>query len=616
LIPSATSTPNGPHCAGCPSRPTGVRYIPMSGTGSSGIMAVADSPWVDEVKAGFPFAGAAGAMLDRLLRKLAMDRADLTLTNAHHCKPRSLGFNDYPERFPEASAAIEQCRPHLDDEIERMRPRVLFAMGNVALRRLTGATGVESRHSYVHSTSYGIPCIPTFHPSFLMQGNHKLSPCFLFALRRASEIADGLYRPTSYNLMLDPSVDDLKAYLNCFPRDLNELCIDIETPESPHLDEEETEEKGASFAIIRWSFSLEDGTGVSVPHEYPYTAVLRDLLSRSAVMLEYTESFFDSKRLRASGYPIPSTLASPMWAWHFLQSDLPKGLGFVAPFYYAGPPWKHLSDQQPAFYSAMDAAAMQSVWLGVRGDLQRQGRWESFMTHCIEVDRLYVRASLAGVRINRESQEALRLKLEAERDEVYRKLQSEVPLSVRPIKQWRKPPKDMTGVTSREMECECVTLGLNECRRCKGSRKVTVYEKPLDFNPRSSPQVIALMRFLGVPVPKNRKEDRETTEAKHLKKLSKKHPVFRTILDYRERDKLVTAYIWPLDDQGLIHPTIGHHPSTWRKSMRNPNAQTIPKRNDLAKAFRKLIESETAALEQEPGATIAAGVMVGGQNAS
>jgi hypothetical protein len=60
------------------------------------------------------------------------------------------------------------------------------------------------------------------------------------------------------------------------------------------------------------------------------------------------------------------------WRGTSLNTALPKGLGFVAPFYARrSPMWKHLSDDQPAFYNAVDADMALQCWLGIRRDLKK-----------------------------------------------------------------------------------------------------------------------------------------------------------------------------------------------------------------------------------------------------
>jgi len=102
----------------------------------------------------------------------------------------------------------------------------------------------------------------------------------------------------------------------------------------------------------------------------------------------------------------------------------------------------------------------------------------------------------------------------------------------------------------------------------------------LDFNPQSAQQVTALIRSLGLKMPLKRGENRETTEAKYLKRFGKRYPVFRTILAVRRCNKLLSDYLWTPDAEGCVRTTFSHHPSTWRKSSRGPNLQIIPRLSD------------------------------------
>ena len=116
------------------------------------------------------------------------------------------------------------------------------------------------------------------------------------------------------------------------------------------------------------------------------------------------------------------------------------------------------------------------------------------------------------------------------------------------------------------------------CRTCKDSGVVVRHETALDFNPHSSDQVMALMRHLDLKVPKKRGTDRDTTEAKYLKRYGKKQPIFKTIMECRARQTMLSTFMWPLDSNDRAFTVYGFHPSTWRKSSRNVNLQNIPKK--------------------------------------
>jgi hypothetical protein len=191
-----------------------------------------------------------------------------------------------------------------------------------------------------------------------MRGKSKLTPLVLWGLTRAIQIAQGEYKESKYELVIDPSAKVLAAYLDSglVNNRIRSAFTDIETPDSGNLDEEERTESGLSFTILRCGVSVRQGTAASFPWTEPYISIMRDYFGRCDEFVEWSDNNFDSRRLRAAGMPIPKRVVSAMWAWHWLQSDLPKGLGKVAPFWYAGPPWKHLSQAEPGRYNALDVA--------------------------------------------------------------------------------------------------------------------------------------------------------------------------------------------------------------------------------------------------------------------
>lgn len=484
----------GPHCAGCPQDPKGVRLVGTDGTGSNGILIVGDSPWRDEVAAIRPFAGAAGAYLDRILRRLGCERDAFLIANSMWCKPPELGWTDSPAAYE----AMRHCRPYLDHVIAAMQPKVIVALGNVALQRVCGVSGLKARHAYVHESLYGIPVVPTFHPSFVMQGNQKYSAAVFFAFRRAQEVARGEHqvKPVSYvcddfqqacaylgaevrpsgltesavksadatALMAaaklpapdwydyrKPELMEQPASIRIKPLPL--LIADIETPTSSYLEEDADELHDESYTIVRISFSHTPGTAVTMPWMEPYISLAKAALA-AAQLTVFWNAHYDVPRLVNADCRI-GEVHDAMWAWHFLQSDLPKGLGFVAPFYYDGPPWKQLAAGEPAWYSAVDSDATIRCYLGIKEGLMREGRWERWVAHCAKTDPLLQQMGKAGILIDQVARQSLTASLQAEYAAYLLRLQGQVPDEVKPRKHWKREPKDMTGVRRIEEPCAC-----------------------------------------------------------------------------------------------------------------------------------------------------------------
>src|SRR5258708_3562671 len=555
----------GPHCGNCINREHGVSRLEADGNGCSGILLLGDSPYKVEQETKKPFSGPSGALLNRMLERLGIKRNELTITNSICCSPPSLGWTDHPARYPEAISAIRVCEPYLIEILGRQQPIVIVALGNVAMRQAINnniAADITQRHSYVHETNYGIPAIPTFHPSFLLQGKHKLEIAVMFAIRRAQEIANGSYRESSFNLLLDPPIEDgyryLRDYLNHHNNRIDLLMVDIETPESSNLDEEELEEKGLSYHIDRAGFSLDDHSGISFPFRQPYINLLQEAISAADVIAEWADNHFDTRRLRAADISIPGRIVSGMWAWHFYQSDLLKGLGFVAPFFYAGPPFKHLASSQPALYNALDNAVGRACTIGSMDKLRVEGRLDRFYRHCVDADSIYVKMGSTGECLDVPRFDGFRGRLKGEYKEQVEAMQPLVPDKVKPVKLLKKQPADMTGWQTIDIDPSTIidgkmpkkmiepakgTVTDNQFNMSKKKIMELVrpyrYKRILPFNPGSPLQIKDLIRSLGLKVPVDR--DVETTGAKHLKRFTK-YPIFRAILLTTHQKPLISNY--------------------------------------------------------------------------
>jgi uracil-DNA glycosylase family 4 len=605
-LPVIQTKPEGIYCDNCHYQNTGIRRVLPDGDDRASVALAGDSPWTEEVATGRPFAGSSGKWLDSILSKRGMDRSSFLVLNAGtQCKPPFLGWNDAPEQHFDAEAALNRCRPYLDEIIiSHPSLKAIVAMGNVALRRLTGFAEIETNHSYLFQTAYDIPCIPTFHPSSILQGNHNYTIAFVLAIAKAIEIANGSFQPTLIKVVEDPD----PSFLH-FPegREISfPLMCDIETPKSLAGRNEEEAEDDPSYQIIRMGFSIASWQGVSFPFEGDYIRRAQSLIRRAKTLIFWNKNY-DLPRLKANGFTISPdcTVVDAMWAWHWLYSDLPKSLAFAAPFFYNGPAWKHLASQRPSYYNGMDNAVQMGVYNGVKAQLIKDNRWERFWNHCIKVDPIYVSMGSAGVKVDKDARATFMAALEKEALAELVKVQELVPAKLVKVKESfkeLKPPKISAKVTRRMIQ-SLIRIEKVEVPAfhkdgspvlTEGGAQLTrpAWRRVMPFNPRSRPDLLDLMRELKVKVPKARGEDRESVEAKYLKRMVK-YPIFRHCVNYSQRSKLISTYNWPLDGQDRAHTTYGYHPSTWRSSSRNVNLGNIPKRFELAKLFRRLLIAES-----------------------
>lgn len=123
---------------------------------------VGEAPGAEEDAKGEPFVGQAGRLLDSMLAAIGMRRGQgVYIANVLKCRPPG---NRNPDPLE-----VEQCGPHLLRQLELIQPKVVIAMGRVAVQRLlnTEAT-ISSLRGRVHRFR-GVPLIVTYHPAYLLR---------------------------------------------------------------------------------------------------------------------------------------------------------------------------------------------------------------------------------------------------------------------------------------------------------------------------------------------------------------------------------------------------------------------------------------------------------------
>lgn len=153
---------------GCPIRFEGAanRSVFSRGPADAPVVVIGEAPGAEEDRAGRPFVGKAGRMLDRMLDAIGLsDR--VFITNTVFWRPPG---NRTPT--PEEQLA---CRPFVEQAIRLVKPRMLLLVGAPATRCMLEQTeGINRLHGrwFEWRASDGdleVPALPTFHPAFLMR---------------------------------------------------------------------------------------------------------------------------------------------------------------------------------------------------------------------------------------------------------------------------------------------------------------------------------------------------------------------------------------------------------------------------------------------------------------
>ncbi len=116
---------------GCALRDTATSLVFAEGDASAGLLLVGDAPGMDEDRSGQPFAGAAGAWLDRMLASIGLSRSQALLSPLIPWRP--------PGDRPPSAAELAVCLPFLWRLIALTRPRHIVLFSSLAARVLPPA---------------------------------------------------------------------------------------------------------------------------------------------------------------------------------------------------------------------------------------------------------------------------------------------------------------------------------------------------------------------------------------------------------------------------------------------------------------------------------------------
>lgn len=129
-------------------------------------MIVGEAPGENEDLQGEPFVGAAGQLLDNMLRAVGRSRSGegtkgAYIANVLKCRPPA-NRNPQPQE-------VAQCEPYLARQVALVKPKIIVAMGRFAVQSLLRTEEPIGRlRGRVHRYE-GVPVIVTYHPAYLLR---------------------------------------------------------------------------------------------------------------------------------------------------------------------------------------------------------------------------------------------------------------------------------------------------------------------------------------------------------------------------------------------------------------------------------------------------------------
>ena len=181
-------------CKACPLCETRTLAVPGEGVFDPLVMVIGEGPGADEDRAGRPFVGRAGQLLDKMLDSIGLSRdKNCFIANMVKCRPPG-NRNPSPDE-------IGACFPYLQKQIALLQPKIILCAGKISTQSLLNTSiGISALRGKIAAYNTGadgetIPLLPTFHPSAVLRDESLKRPVWEDLKLLRSELESAGHNP-------------------------------------------------------------------------------------------------------------------------------------------------------------------------------------------------------------------------------------------------------------------------------------------------------------------------------------------------------------------------------------------------------------------------------------
>lgn len=225
-------------CKTCPLYSSTEGIVWGTGPTNAKMMFVGEAPGEDEGVALVPFVGGSGRVFTKMLEHARIDRREVFITNTVKCRPTAINraTGAITNRQP-TDSEIKHCARFLLDEIKKVNPNTIVALGNIPMKTITGTTkGIMLSRSVPtegnNRTDGKAPrykVVGTLHPAYIMR-QQNLWPLAIFDLVRARlESASPLITRRPWKNVIHARLQDVGEHLYRTIRESGWYGHDLET---------------------------------------------------------------------------------------------------------------------------------------------------------------------------------------------------------------------------------------------------------------------------------------------------------------------------------------------------------------------------------------------------
>ncbi len=495
--------------------------IPGRGADQPKYLFVGQAPGEQEDEEGRCFVGPSGQLLTQAIKVFKLTPA--RLTNLVRCFPPG-------DRNPMADE-IRACTPYLMEEIEKTKPEIIIALGNHALKALTGKNGIMDYSGHIVGQLNGSQVFALAHPSYVLRdtGTSRLRH-WEMDLKALQRLGSGQKTAPVKSERL--SAQDAFSILK---ENTGMVTFDFETNGKPAMIDGVI--RCASFNALGKNFyvvqDLERLLKWFVDTDLPKCA---------------HNGIFERHWCMVALHKEPKNLIYDTYLMHYLLDETAgHGLDVVAAEYLGVESWKiYFLMQEKGWtwetvpmeilgpYSCKDSHYTAQLVNPLLKKLKEQKLMEVYNKHLLPISKLCARMEVRGAKIDREY-----------------------------CNKWGEKYQE-------------------QCTKCVADmRMVTGLDE--NFNPDSPMQVRKVLKKLNLKTSVKTKGRGEMSVGKEaLKPLEGKHPFVDALLKWSELDTVRRNYLekFPkfVDVAGILHPS--YTPAfqkTGRISSTNPPLSNMPK---------------------------------------
>lgn len=369
------------------------------------IMFIGEAPGREEEIQGVPFVGGAGKVLNQLLSQTMIARGECFLTNIMMDRPINNDFGQFYEdkgRKVPSKFLLEGIQ-RLKKEIEKLNPNVVVAVGNEALRAITGLRSITKyRGSILFSTLVpGQKVIPIIHPAAIMR-NWDWAPLTLVDLERIKvEAGSPTHEFTPRLFHKIESIPRLKAEVKKAIK-AEYLAFDIETCNNQVSCIGFATSVSYAFVVPIHMFET---SFWSETDERIVWKLIKKLLESDTKKIGQNVGF-DMFFIKSTvGISVKNLWMDTMCAFHCVYPELPKSLATLCSIYTDQPYYKDMIKKEYYRYNSLDCMITLECALKIKEELIEFRTWAAYRNIVHPILNILLGMELKGVRVDLDKKE-------------------------------------------------------------------------------------------------------------------------------------------------------------------------------------------------------------------